>query len=711
MEDRAKRNVLIAAFLLGLFVIFTFIQIYLESKKGIPIFPGNILIFFIINLNILLILIFLFLIGRTIVKLYIAKRRGIVGAKFRTKLVLSFMFLTLIPALLLFFIAVGFITRSIESWFSERREAALKGAVAVARDYKDELTERGIRLVKTVVSEMGKENIFIPQNKDQYWKLLWILNKYRREFGAKFIDIYTPNGKKVISTNKKRRSIYDKIDLEKRIKEVWIAQKPVSFKIERYYCLFYPLKDRGIIFFVGFKLRKSLAEAMDVIRASYTEYSKLKMLKAPIKRGYIFTFLMLSSLILFSSVWFGLQIAKGITEPIEALAQATQRVASGDLSVRVETKAEDEIALLIKSFNQMTREIARNREELESRRKFMEAVLENVATGVISIDRDGVITSINSSAKNILGLKGDVLGKKYWEVFPKDEYFAFYELIREMLRRSKDKEKRELTINVAGEIKHLLVGVSTLFREDGKFNGLVVVFEDITDFIKAKRAEAWEEVARRMAHEIKNPLTPIKLSAQRLKKKFSHRVYDKESFNRATDTIIRAVDEMKKMVDEFYRFAKLPETNPLPCDIRDIVKEVVDLYRSSYKNVTFEVEFSEDFPEKILVDSEQMKRVFINLIDNAIEAMNGNGKISIKGYVSKSERKIVLEVADTGRGIPPEDKERLFMPYFSKKEGGTGLGLAIVDRIIADHGGYVRVKDNEPKGAVFIIELPMRKEV
>ncbi|NPA15259.1 MAG: PAS domain S-box protein [Deferribacteres bacterium] len=710
MESKRKKNILIVLALVFLFVVFTALQIYLESKRGIPLFPGNILIFFIINLNIILILVFLFLIGRTVVKLYVAKRRGIVGAKFRTKLVLSFMFLTVIPALLLFFVAVGFITRSVESWFSERREAALRGAVAIAQDYTRELMERGKKLVELVVSEMDKERITLPVNRKEYWKLYWILNKYKSEFSAKFIEIYDVNGNRIVSTSKKRRSIHDKLNVEKKVKDVWNSGVPQGFKVGRYYCIFYPVKDKKVIFFLAFKLHKSIASAIDVIGASYKEYSKLKLLKEPIKRGYVLTFLMISALILFASVWFGLQIAKGITEPIEALAQATEKVASGDLNVRVETRAEDELALLVRSFNQMTREIARNREELENRRRFMEAVLENVATGVISIDRDGVITSVNTSAKKILGVKDDVIGKRYWEVFPKTEYAPFYNLIREMIRHARKEEKRELAVNIDGEMKHLLVGVSTIFKEEGGFDGLVVVFEDITELIKAQRAEAWEEVARRMAHEIKNPLTPIKLSAQRLKRKFSGEVKDTDSFHRATDTIIRSVDEMKKMVDEFYRFAKLPETVPVPDDIREVIKEVVDLYRASYKGVEFEVEFSDDFPEKIYIDREQMKRVFINLIDNAVEAMEGKGKVLIRGYLVKDEKKVVIEVADTGKGISPEDREKVFVPYFSRKKGGTGLGLAIVDRIIADHGGYVKVKDNKPRGAVFVIELPVRKE-
>jgi len=710
MESRRRRTILIVFVLSILFVLFTAFQVYLESKRGIPLFPGNIMFFFIINLNIILILVFLFLIGRTIVKLYVAKRRGIAGTKFRTKLVLSFMFLTVIPALLLFFVAVGFITRSVESWFSERREAALKGAVAIAQDYTKELMDRGKKIVELVISELEKERISFPASKKEYWKLYWILNKYKNEFSAKFVEIYDANGNRIVSTAKKRRSVHDKLDVKRKVREVWKSGVPQGFKVDRYYCVFYPVRDRGIVFFMAFKLHKNIARAIDVIGASFKEYSKLKLLKEPIKRGYVLTFLMISALILFASVWFGLQIAKGITEPIEALAQATEKVASGDLNVRVETRAEDELALLVRSFNQMTREIARNREELENRRRFMEAVLENVATGVISIDRDGTITSVNTSAKKILGIGDEVVGKRYWEVFPKTEYAPFYNLIREMIRHAKKEEKRELAVNIDGEMKHLLVGVSTIFKEEGGFNGLVIVFEDITEFIKAQRAEAWEEVARRMAHEIKNPLTPIKLSAQRLKRKFSGEVGDVEAFHKATDTIIRSVDEMKRMVDEFYRFAKLPETVPVPDDIREVIREVVDLYRASYKGVEFEVEFSDDFPERVYIDREQMKRVFINLIDNAIEAMDGRGKILIRGYLVEDEKKVVIEVADTGKGISPEDREKVFVPYFSRKKGGTGLGLAIVDRIVADHGGYVKVRDNKPRGAVFVIELPVRKE-
>lgn len=364
----------------------------------------------------------------------------------------------------------------------------------------------------------------------------------------------------------------------------------------------------------------------------------------------------------------------------------------------------------MRSFNRMIMELEANRREIEERKAFIEAVIESVATGVISIDRDGTITTVNSSAKQILGLEENIVGKRYWEALSRPEYEELYEIVKEIAREPVPVEKREITIHKGGT-KHLLVSATTIKGKDKKWAGTVIVLEDITELVKAQRAQAWEEVARRMAHEIKNPLTPIGLSAQRIKRKISKKQLtdaDREAIEKSSDAIVKSVQSIKKMVDAFSRFAKLPEIELAPCDLKEIVQESIEMYREN-KKVDFEVHFSENLPKKLLLDREQMKRVFLNLIDNAIHAIDGKGKISISAYFNPEKRTVVIEVADTGCGIPDEYKDKLFQPYFSKRKGGTGLGLAIVDRIIADHGGYIRVRDNTPKGTVFTIELPYRE--
>ncbi len=394
------------------------------------------------------------------------------------------------------------------------------------------------------------------------------------------------------------------------------------------------------------------------------------------------------------------------------MINATKEVAKGNLDISIETRAKDELGMLIQHFNRMIRDLAAKQRELEERKAFIETVVENITTGVISIDRNGNISTINSAAKKILGIEENPVGEKYWHVFPKNLYGPIYHAIKETLSISSGTGKRtEVTMHIKGELKHLLVSASPLKDHEGTWAGVVIVIEDITELVKIQRAQAWEEVARRMAHEIKNPLTPISLSAQRIKRKLKKRHLTEEeveSLNRSADAIIRSTETISNMVNEFSRFAKLPDVELKPDDITEIIKEAVDMYRDN-RTVDFELHFSENLPKKMLIDREQMKRVFINLIDNALHAMNNSGKITIKASYNPETRKVRIEVADTGCGIPDKDKDRLFQPYFSKRKGGTGLGLAIVNRIITEHDGTIRAADNHPQGAVFIIELPYRE--
>lgn len=455
-----------------------------------------------------------------------------------------------------------------------------------------------------------------------------------------------------------------------------------------------------------------MSNAILGINRTYQAYSSLKLLKESVKQTYIAILLMISALIIFSSAWYALQIAKTVTVPIEELINATKEVARGNLEVSLETRAKDELGMLIRHFNKMIRELAANRKELEERKAFIETVVENITTGVISIDRNGNVSTINGAAKKILGIQDEVVGKKYWQAFPKERYLPIYQAIKEILGNARaGTHRNEVTVQIKGELKHLLVSASPLKDNENNWIGVVIVIEDITDLVKAQRAQAWEEVARRMAHEIKNPLTPISLSAQRIKRKLKKGSLSSdeiESLTRSADTIVKSTETISNMVSEFSRFAKLPEVKFEPIDIRETIKEAVDMYKG-YKNIDFKVIFSENLPEKTLLDREQMKRVFINLFDNAIHAMEEKGKITIKVNYDEKQKRIIVEVADTGCGIPDKDKDKLFQPYFSKRKGGTGLGLAIVNKIVSDHDGTIRVADNQPKGAVFIIEIPHRE--
>ena len=453
---------------------------------------------------------------------------------------------------------------------------------------------------------------------------------------------------------------------------------------------------------------KSLATKMREISQAYTDYRQLKLLKQPIKSSYMLALLMVTLLIVFSATWFGFHLAKDITVPIKEMAEATNRIAAGDLNFRIPMKAADEIGMLVQSFNQMTGDLQVSRMELEQRKKYMEIVLKNVAAGVISIDEKGMITTINTSAEQMLGVEGEaVLEKPYSDVLALEYVAQIKGLLTELRSSQKDSIERQVSLHLKDKSQTFLINLATLKDEEGKVIGLVAVFDDLTQLIKAQRVAAWREVARRIAHEIKNPLTPIQLSAQRLRKRYLERLRDDGAvFDECTRTIVTQVGELKNMVNEFSNFARLPASNPTPNHLNEIVKETLILFQEARKEVRFEF-VPQDVPV-FNIDREQMKRVLINLIKNSLAAVGREGEIKIRTTYDPRLQIVRLEVSDNGHGIPDEDKGKLFEPYYSTKKTGTGLGLTIVNTIVADHNGYIRVRDNLPQGTTFLIEFPVR---
>ncbi len=428
---------------------------------------------------------------------------------------------------------------------------------------------------------------------------------------------------------------------------------------------------------------------------------------------------MVTLLIIFSATWFGFYLAKGITIPIQQLAEGTEKVASGDLDFHIDIAAKDEIGKLVNSFNKMTHDLKASKDQLEKtnidlerRKEYMEIILKSIAAGVISIDKEGSISTINKSAERMLGIEGDkVLGKRYREVLEPEYREVAKEWIREINSTRKDTIEKQVTVSSRGQTLTLLVHITVLRSETGSFMGIVAIFDDLTQLVKAQRVAAWREVARRIAHEIKNPLTPIQLSAQRLRKRYADQLsVDGAVFDECTKTIMKQTGELKELVNEFSNFARMPAAKPAPNDLREIINEVLPLFKQAHKDVRFEHTCEDGIPIMNL-DRDQIKRVMINLFQNAVSAIEtaGNGgEVVVRTCYNDELQMVTTEVSDTGCGIPEEDKSRLFEPYFSTKKSGTGLGLAIVNTIISDHNGYIRVKDNLPKGTKFIIELPVR---
>jgi two-component system nitrogen regulation sensor histidine kinase NtrY len=421
-------------------------------------------------------------------------------------------------------------------------------------------------------------------------------------------------------------------------------------------------------------------------------------------------------LIIFSATWFGFYLARGITEPIQDLAEGTRAVAQGNLDYKIDVEADDEIGVLVDSFNRMTGDLKKSKVsleqaniDLEQRRKYMETVLRNVSAGVVAVDGDGTITTINRAAERMLGIKTEkVLNRKYEEVLKPEHMKMVKIFLADMQKSGEDITEKQVAISIKDRALTLLVTTGLLIDDDGQYMGMVVVFEDITQLQRAERVAAWREVARRIAHEIKNPLTPIQLSAQRLQRKYADRLGNDESiFTECTQTIISQVDVLKNLVNEFSRYARMPVSQRSPNDLNGVIKESVVLFQDAHKAITFDVQEDANIP-RLNLDAEQIRRVMVNLLDNAVAAIGReHGRIEVKTFYDEPGRKARVDVVDNGCGVSDADKLKIFEPYYSTKRSGSGLGLAIVTSIISDHRGHVSVTDNTPKGTIVSFELPV----
>jgi len=715
-DARRRRNELIIIGVISILIlVLTTIEMKFPQLGGKLPVANNIIIFSLININIILILLLIFLVIRNLVKLIFERKQKVLGAKLRTKLVVAFVSLSLVPTILLFLVAVGFITNSVDHWFSAQVEQSLQGSLEVAQTYYRDFSNDTVSAAQQIGKSLSKQDLYkgsigVAPLKEQ-------LEARRKDYNLSTLSILLRGEGNTIGVEDPTLKEVS-FRLPNDLLEAGFSGKEVSRilpvgegeMITGVSPIFNPSGGGEVVGIVAAThfIPKSLTAKMHEISQAFVEYKQLKILKRPIKFSYMMALLMVTLLIVFSATWFGFHLAKDITVPIKDLAEATNRIASGDLNFRIQMKAADEIGMLVQSFNQMTGDLQVSRSELEQRKKYMEIVLKNVAAGVISMDEKGEVSTINTSAEQMLGIRGETaLEKNFSEVLPKEYVGEIERLLGDLRSSGKDTIERQVTVNLGGKSLSLLINLTTLKDEEGRSLGVVAVFDDFTQLIKAQRMAAWREVARRIAHEIKNPLTPIQLSAQRLRKRYLEKLQpDGAVFDECTRTIVRQVEELKGLVNEFSNFARMPASQPTPSGLNEIIQETLVLFQGIPKQVHFE--FIPNELPILNIDRDQMKRVMINLIKNSLAAIENEGKIRIRTSYNPTLQTILLEVSDDGCGIPEEDKGRLFEPYFSTKKTGTGLGLTIVNAIISDHNGYIRVRDNKPKGTTFLIELPIR---
>ena len=730
---KRRREWLIVVVIVGLVALSLRYQGQLFNlTTEIPL-SGNILVLALINLNILLIIFCLFLVLRNIFKLLLERRRGIPGAKLRSKLVLAFIALSLIPTMLLFFVSAGFITNSIENWFNSEIEDSLEESLEVAQTYYKNSASNALYYAEQISLTIKEQKLL---NEDNLTVLEELIHQKQKEYNLGIVEVFSATLEELVRavnpsvpaaefSDPDSDSIREALQGNRFTRISPIGRADLIRGIVPVYSNWNPNDVVGVVV-VNYYVPYSLVNKMKEISSSFEQYKSTKLLKGKIQKGYILFLLLIALVIIFLSTWVGFHLARGITEPIQELAVATNRVASGDLNVTLDSYSQDEVGSLVEAFNTMTADLRKGQKainranlelqasnlELEQRRRYMEIVLANVTAGVISIDSQGHITTINKSAEKLLGLKTKrIIGRNFRDIVTPDYQPMIKGILKELIGSGKDSIRKQVSLP-AGDTKIiLLVNVTTLKDEHNEFMGTVVVFDDLTQLLKAQRMAAWREVARRIAHEIKNPLTPIQLSAQRLRRRYLDRFSaDDIVFDECTTMIIKQVDDLKNLVNEFSSFARMPASNPSLNNLNDVLNEALVLFQEGHKEIQFQLQTDPDLPAFSL-DREQIKRVAINLLDNAVAAVNGNGQITVETSFNKDLRIATLKISDNGRGIPAEDKPRLFEPYFSTKKSGTGLGLAIVSTIISDHNGYIRVRDNEPQGTHFIVELPITSEV
>ena len=727
-RNRRKREGIIIVVIIAVVALLTFAESkIIHFGTDIPI-SNTILMFILINISLLLLILLLFLVFRNLVKLLYDRKRKVMGAKLRTKLVVAFIALSLLPTTVLFFFSINFITTSIEFWFNVPVEQALENSLLVGRSVYSHAEENNQFFLERISYQIKTKKLLDPKKKESLSHYIQVV---QREFNLHAIEIYDANASRLtfalapeLEDNPFGIVSADNLQKDMALKSVRTISEsiPTGELIKTIGTVPFGVKRANAEAFVVLTILipPDLSEDMASISRGFEEYQQIKLLKKPIQITYYIALSIVALLVVFCAIWFGFYLAKTITTPIMELAEGTYRVAQGDLSFSIGLAADDEIGSLVDSFNTMTRDLRIGREqlelsarklreqnvEIEERRQYMEIVLKNVSAGVITLDAGGFISTMNKSAEKMLNIKSEeIINKSYKKLLNKEQLELAGEIMETLKTSRNDAVALPLRVTIDGSPLSFIVHVNALKNDAGKHMGIVMVFDDLTELEKAQRMVAWREVARRIAHEVKNPLTPITLSAQRLKRKYSKQL-NEPVFDECARTITDHVELIRNLVDEFSSFARFPTADPKPCDLPPIVEETLALYKEGHQNINFVFNIIDKIPY-LNLDRKQIKQAMINLVENAIVSIKKEGRIIITLTHDPILNIVRLEVADNGVGISDEDKTRLFEPYFSTKKAGMGLGLTIVSTIVADHNGMIRVQDNQPRGAKFVIELPV----
>jgi two-component system, NtrC family, nitrogen regulation sensor histidine kinase NtrY len=680
-----------------------------------------------------------FVLARNIVKLAVERRRGLPFSRFRAKLVGALLGLTIIPALLVLIVGAELIRSSTQKWVSQPVDSVLTSARQIANEY---YREREDVVVRQAAAVAGALPAALLRDGDAEG-VRRFLDREMAAGSARRIEVYRVSSGSAPAlmavgapSASADRSIAAGEALAARViggsgATAHETLGGIGELVQAGSIVVDPGSNQPVgVVIASEQLTGALAIESTKIISAYENYKRLQVLKRPIQGMYLSLFVMMTLMILVSATWMGLYLAKRITRPVHMLAQGAREIGAGHLDHRIEPETRDEFGSLIEAFNSMAGELAvgqrtlersrldleRKNLELDERRRYIETVLERIATGVVSMGADGRIQTVNGAALRLLDVDRSVVGTPAEQVFAREDLQPLGGLLRQAYAGA-GHAAHEVAMARDGRELHLASAATALQRDDGSVEGAVLVFDDVTPLIRTQRVAAWRDVARRLAHEIKNPLTPIQLCAERMRRHFTTAPpAARELVDECSSTIVGEVESLKGLVDEFAHFARMPAPKAVPEDLHRMLDDALALYNGLFRNIRIERRFDETLPP-VRIDVEQIRRVVINLVDNAVEALGGStapatqgdggAEITVETSYDPAQGVARIVVADNGPGISAADRDKLFMPYYSTKRRGSGLGLAIVRRIIVEHGGSIEVHDNQPKGTRFVIELPL----
>jgi two-component system nitrogen regulation sensor histidine kinase NtrY len=713
----------------------TLLALASRSSELAPDFLTEFVLYALSATNLMMLVALVFVLARNIIKLIVERRRALPFSRFRAKLVAAVLGMTLIPAVLVLIVGSELISNSVDRWFNAPMEEVLSSANGIASDYYDEQqrlasaqAQRAARALSGVDLATAEprmvRDIVAPDVTQGRIHSIEVYRVVTDNDGPRVVEVTKIAGRAVPAEYATRstdrlavRSVTsgaEARDIEQLSNQGEMIRTAMPIRSSPNGSV------RGVVV-AGEYLTGQFAARARRMTAAYEAYQQLRVLKRPLAGVYQSFFLMLTLMILVAATWMGLYLSKRITRPVQTLALAAREIGAGHLDHRVQPETRDEFGSLIEAFNRMagdlavsrrrleesSRDLERKHHEVEGRRRYVETVLDRIATGVISIDSGGRIRTWNSAASRLLGIDARVSGLAATTVFGSEELKPLAAAVEEASRAHDEVRQHDVAISRDGRELHLAVVTTPLRGPEGENDGMVVVFDDVSPLIRAQKVAAWREVARRLAHEIKNPLTPIQLCAERLFRHFGGApTATRDLVEECTSTIVGEVESLKGLVDEFSQFARMPAPRAVPTDVHGLLDEVLALYQGLFtEDVAIRKTYGDGVP-KVSLDPEQVRRVVINLVDNAIEATERRGTIDVETQHDRVNSLVRIVVADDGPGIPAAEREKLFLPYYSTKRRGSGLGLAIVRRIVAEHGGNIDVADNLPHGTRFTIELP-----